>query len=341
MDFSDRVDGKRKSYKASSRRHRILQDGTHELGDLSDDDDEESLERRIARLKREVQEAKDEYTRLKESENDGELQNDPRLESLSQALENISSPIGFSHTAKSALAEPADDGKLPAEPSNGGSTYTVTYAPSYEQSHALAKAADFDRRLVLLEKGLGINASSSAETGESGRTRSILPTLDTLEKQIQTLAQASTANLDAISRRVRTLATEQDKLNDTREKAKNLRDELGKGGEPASDTDEDTKINALYGILPTIESLTPMLPPLLDRLRSLRAMHADAANASETLDQIEQRQAEMTSELRQWREGLEKLNGAMKEGDSTVEGNMTVMEGWVKGLEERMAKLGQ
>ena len=65
VDFSDRVDGKRKSYKASSRRQRILQDGTEELGDLSDDDDDESLERRIARLKREVEEAKDEYAKRK------------------------------------------------------------------------------------------------------------------------------------------------------------------------------------------------------------------------------------------------------------------------------------
>lgn len=291
-----------------------------------------------------MQEAKDEYTRLKESEKDASSADDTRLESLSQALEEISSPIGVSHTTAKLAPAPveATEDKVPDEPNTGGSTYTVTYAPSYEQSHALAKAADFDRRLLSLEKGLGVNLSSSAETGESGLPRAMLPTLDTLEKQIQTLAQASTANLDAISRRVRTLAAEQDKLNDSREKAKALRDELGKGSSQSTeDTDQDTKINALYGILPTIESLTPMLPPLLDRLRSLRAIHADAATASETLDQIEQRQADMASELKQWREGLDKLNGVMKDGDETVKGNMTVMEGWVKDLEARMAKLGQ
>ncbi|XWW93110.1 hypothetical protein V2A60_001039 [Cordyceps javanica] len=340
VDFSDRVDGKRKSYKASSRRQRILQDGTTELGDLSDDDDEESLERRIARLTREVQEAKDEYAKLKASP---ETQEDTRLQSLSDLLANMSMPSGVTFETTTAKTTPAE--KDAVEEEVGDSTYTITYAPTYEQTHALAKAADFDRRLLALEKGLGISSYSSAEAGAGGLPRAILPTLDNMDKQIATLAQASTANLDIISRRVRTLASEQDKLNDSREKAKTLREELGKGSgasaqsQPGEDAEQETKINALYGVLPTIESLAPLLPPLLDRLRSLRAIHADAATASQTLEQLEQRQADMTAELKQWREGLQKLEETMEEGDSTVKGNMTVMEGWVKDLEERMAKL--
>ncbi|KAM3518946.1 hypothetical protein NHJ13051_007832 [Beauveria bassiana] len=340
VDFSDRVDGKRKSYKASSRRQRILQDGTTELGDLSDDDDEESLERRIARLTREVQEAKDEYATLKGSP---DAQEDTRLQSLSDLLASMSSPSAVPGETATVNTTTADEGA--AEREIGGPTYTITYAPTYEQTHALAKAADFDRRLLALEKGLGISLSVSAEAGEGGLPRAILPTLDNMDKQIATLAQASTANLDAISRRVRTLASDQDKLNDAREKAKALREELGKASGSSSQAqandsaEQETKINALYAVLPTIESLAPILPPLLDRLRSLRAIHADAAAASQTLDQIEQRQADMTAELKQWREGLQKLEETMKESDSTVKGNMTVMEGWVKDLEGRMAKL--
>jgi len=193
----------------------------------------------------------------------------------------------------------------------------------------------------MLEKALGISSTSAPEAGQDGLPRAILPSLDSMEKQISTLSQASTANLDAISRRVRTLASEQDKLNESREKAKALREELGKHGpaSPSDESEQEAKINALYGILPTIENLTPILPPLLDRLRSLRAIHADAAAASQTLERIESQQAEMTGELKQWKEGLDKMEGAMKDGDATVKGNVKVMEGWVKDLEERMAKL--
>ncbi|CEJ81703.1 Putative Dynamitin [[Torrubiella] hemipterigena] len=343
VDFSDRVDGKRRSYKTSSRRQRILADGTHELGDLSDDEDEESLERRIARLQREVQEAKNEYLKQKDAtSSSSDNQPDPRVESLSSVLDEISKPIGVVQTS-SETTPPVDVPKDSAIPQSttGGPTYTVTYAPTYQESHALAKAADFDRRLVILERSLGLALSSANEIGENGLPRAILPTLDAMEKQMSTIAQASTANLDAISRRVRTLAQDQDRLNDTREKAKALREELGRNETPASgeESEQDTKVNALYAILPTIENLSPILPPLLDRLRSLRTIHADAATASQTLDQIEQRQADMTAELKQWNEGLTKLEAAIKAGSTTNESNLKVMEGWVKELEQKMEKL--
>lgn len=344
VDFSDRVDGKRKSYKASSRRQRILQDGTQELGDLSDDDDEESFERRIARLKREVEEAKDEYAKRKaaSSASKSDADTDDRLVSLSQVLQDISMPTGTGSAAHIAHP-PTDSTELePVNPERTeNATYTVTYVPTYEQSHALAKAADFDRRLLMLEKGLGISSTSMPEADSNGLPRAILPTLDSMAKQISTLAEASTANLDAISRRVRSLASEQDKLNDSREKAKSLREELGRhGSTPVTEESEgETKINALYGILPTIENLTPILPPLLDRLRSLRVIHADAATASETLDRIEQQQAEMAAELKQWNEGLEKVDAAIRDGDVATKNNMKVMEEWVKDLEERIDDL--
>ncbi|EEU48409.1 uncharacterized protein NECHADRAFT_74529 [Fusarium vanettenii 77-13-4] len=346
VDFSDRVDGKRKSYKASSRRQRILQDGTEELGDLSDDDDDESLERRIARLKREVEEAKDEYAKRKAGASaqadDDAAKGDDRLASLSQVLDEISKPTGRRVTAQASKAvPPTSQEEKPDLPAVDDATYTVTYAPTYEQSHALAKAADFDRRLLMLEKGLGINASLMPEADVNGLPRAILPTLDSMNKQISTLAEASTANLDTISRRVRTLVQEQDKLNDSREKAKSLREELGRGAPtaPAEESEQEAKINALYGILPTIENLTPILPPLLDRLRSLRAIHADAATASDTLSRIEQQQTEMAAELKQWNEGLAKIEAAMKEGSVSIETNKKVMEEWVKDLEERMEDL--
>ncbi|PTB69828.1 hypothetical protein BBK36DRAFT_1166057 [Trichoderma citrinoviride] len=341
-DFSDRVDGKRRSYKASSRRQRILQDGTEELGDLSDDDDVESLERKIARLKREVEETKDEYAKRKGAaagEADG-AQGDTRLESLSQTLDDLSRRSGITSIQK---IEPTASGadEPVAESLEAGPTYTITYAPTYEQTHALAKAADFDRRLLILERSLGISSSSITEAGEGGLPRAILPTLDSLEKQISTLSQASTANLDTISRRVRALATEQDKLNESREKAKALREELGKhaGSPPADTSEQEAKINALYAILPAIENLTPILPPLLDRLRSLRAIHADAATASQTLDQIEKQQAEITAEVKLWKEGIEKLEETVSNGDKVMKTNVEVMEGWVKDLEQRLEKL--
>ncbi|KAI1824485.1 Dynamitin-domain-containing protein [Xylaria intraflava] len=347
VDFSDRVNGKRKSYRASSRRQRILKDGTAEIGDLTDEEEGETLEKKIARLKREIQEAKEEYDRQREEPGDTTpSQQDAEIVSLSQALDGLSTqPEEVSAPrARSSRStrEPADvqDG-VPFQ-SADNATYTVTYAPSYEQSHALAKAADFDWRLALLEKAIGISSTATPDLEGHSLPRAIMPTLETLQNQIMTLSEASTSSLDSISRRVRTLTQEAEQLEKSRKAAKAAQEELSSAGGSTVETDDTeqiAKINALYGTLPTIESLTPLLPPLLDRLRSLRAIHADAATASDTLERIERSQSEMASDIKQWREGLERIEEAVSKGETAMSGNMKVVEGWVKELEAKMAQL--
>lgn len=368
VDFSDRVDGKRKSYRtATSARRRRRQQQQSVLGDVSDadgdeneDDEEEDyedsdspdgLERKIARLKREVEEAKAAYSRLKtEAAAKASGKGAPGaaagtdLDSLSQALDDIAR-LADEEAAKTA-ARPLST--TPAAAAGGGAQATETAptpAPSAAGAHALAQTADFDRRLVLLERSIGIEGGDGA-----GLPRAILPTLDALQRQIGTLADASTASLDGISRRVRTLAQEADQLAKSRQAAKAAQEALADvtGGASAKteapsttkgDDGDDTKINALYGTLPTIEQLAPLLPPLLDRLRSLRAIHADAAGASELLDELAQQQSDTAAEVKQWRQGLETMEAALRDGEATMGMNAQVMEGWVKELEARLDKL--
>ncbi|KAK4032389.1 Dynamitin-domain-containing protein [Parachaetomium inaequale] len=349
VDFSDRLASKRKSYKTSTRRHRILEDGTEEIGDLSDEDDTRNLARKIARLKREIEEAKEEYGKQKaassESKDEEEVA-EGEFESLSKVLDEMS---GLGQTlAPRAIPAPPPAGlgeKAPGEHADSVS-YTITYAPSYEQTHALAKAADFDSRLVVLEKALGVGSAAMPEFDSNGLPRAIVPLLEYLHKQVSTLSEASVPSLDSISRRVRALTQEAENLEKARRNAKTAHDALASAGaaptaEAATpeDSEQTAKINALYGTLPTIESLTPLLPPLLDRLRSLRIIHADAATASETLARLEKQQAEMAGEIQQWREGLEKVEGAVRAGDATMAKNVDVISRWVKDLEEKMSKL--
>ncbi|ETS87097.1 hypothetical protein PFICI_00925 [Pestalotiopsis fici W106-1] len=339
VNFSDRLDGKRKSYKVTSRRQRILENGTLELGDLSGDeeDDAENLERKIARLKREIEEAKEEYNKRKDSP-DGAPHED--LADLSTALDELTIPTSGLRQPKSPAQNVV---KEPSATSAAidGATYTVTYAPDYEQSHTLAKTADFDRRLAQLETAIGVTAASMPGLDGDRLPGAVVPTLEHLQKQLTILSQASTSSIDTISRRVRELTKEADQLEKARKAAKAAQESLEASGVQTSEpADEQTaKINALYGTLPAIESLAPLLPPLLDRLRSLKAIHSNAATASETLDRIEKNQSEMAEDIIQWREGLDKIETAIKASDSSMNGNMEVIDGWVKGLEARLSKL--
>jgi len=353
VDFSDRLNSKRKSYKASSRRQRILEDGTEEYGEMSDEDDGINLERKLARLRREVEEVKQQYAKQKavgQQPGPGAADHDGDFASLTEALsEIIKESEGFrSGPADGAAMKSTRQVATPAASdiaTRDEATYSVTYAPAYEQTHALAKAADFDRRLVLLEKSLGIGSSAFPELDANGLPRAVLPTLETLQRQISTLSEASTSSLDTITRRVRTLTQEAENLEKARRDAKAAQEALASTGvAPAEganveESEQTAKVNALYGTLPTIENLAPLLPPLLDRLRSLRAIHADAGTASETLARIEKRQTDMAADIHQWRDGLEKVEAAMQQGDAAMGGNVRVVEGWVRDLETKMAKL--
>lgn len=66
VNFSDSIAAKRKSYKSKNRRRQRRDDGLEEVGDLSDGEDE-SLERKMARLRREVEELKVEMANREES----------------------------------------------------------------------------------------------------------------------------------------------------------------------------------------------------------------------------------------------------------------------------------
>lgn len=347
VDFSDRVNAKRKSYKTSTRRQRGPSEDAREYGDFSDEEGE-SLERRLARLRREVEEAKEEYARRRRDEqgNEGQADLEADIIALSRTLNGLTSNEGDSLSTYGQFARNLGTGvgaSAPPQTSKGKestNTYTVTYAPTYQQSHALAKAADFDARLSMLERSLGLsNADLTAST-----SKAIIPSLDTLSQQLVLLTTSTPSSLDNISRRVRTLTQEAERLEESRKAAKAAKDALRAAGgdvteEEGEDSEQVAKINALYGTLSTIETLSPVLPLLLDRLRSLRAIHADAATASESLGRIEEKQSEQAEEIKKWKEGLQQVEQAIKNGESTMSGNVKTVESWVKDLEKKIEKM--
>lgn len=372
--FSSRTSSKRKSYRSSSRKRR--KDGPDINGlingiEISSDEEVESLERKLARLRKEVAEVQGEFEQKRAKKEDGATQQPQheaeRLDTLSRILESVdpSDADGSANAATrlrrrlvaatkppgTSVNSPHGSESRPAQQNGTSSTYTVTYAPSFQEEHTLSKISDFDSRLTLIEAALGLDAIL-LPTQDTSSPKAILPVLDTLDKQLTTLSTSTAASLDQVSQRVGQLTQDAEKLEQARKAAKVAQETLSpssedfpllhtpaKAADALDDVEQSSKINALYGTLSTIESLAPLLPSVLDRLRSLRSFHADAATASQTLAKLEMRQEDMKQELQGWREGLKKVENAMKQGEQTVRGNTETVEGWVKELEERMRKL--
>lgn len=214
------------------------------------------------------------------------------------------------------------------------STYTVTYAPGYAQSHTLSQIADFDDRLNILERALGLPQSALNDLDRELPTHAVIPTLNDLATKILSLTTSSPATIDNAARRARNLTAETEKLTEARKAAKAAA--LDGIMDPLEQDETVAKINALFGLLPTVEKMTPLLPATLQRLRSLRTVHQDAARAAEALTELEKKQEEMEIELRKWEETLEKVEGVVKESTGTIEENVVKVEGWVRQLEEKL-----
>lgn len=103
--------------------------------------------------------------------------------------------------------------------------------------------------------------------------------------------------------------------------------------------EQAAKITALYNLIPTIQSLQPLLPTVLERLRALSVVHAGAADTKGEMDEIENRLAQWERDLEKWREAVQSVESGMEEGREVMKENVEVIGGRVREIEQRMKLL--
>ncbi|KAJ5679571.1 hypothetical protein N7462_007815 [Penicillium macrosclerotiorum] len=218
VNFSDSISAKRQAYRSKdkSRRHRRRRDdGTEEVGDLSDSEDE-SLERRLARLRREVEDLKIEMANQSagvtieggEGGQSGTADGSEKAENkalgdgvaeLSRALDNLhASSRGVQpspYSAAATLSQKLDLQTIPTKnkgapekeqlPAESSTTAARTPVPPQAADPAagiLSHAAAFESRLALLEASMGISTSSNPFVGDGISEPALQPVLPSLEQ---------------------------------------------------------------------------------------------------------------------------------------------------------------
>ncbi|PIA92935.1 hypothetical protein CB0940_04363 [Cercospora beticola] len=339
-DLSDRVDGRRKGY-------RVKRGGAVQ-------DDDETLEAKIARLRREVEECRAEAEaerrqRKADTDNEDGEDDDGYVDATEKLCEML---------AEAQLPEKARKKKGHAR-NNSGSVFhdaPSTAIPDtgtdrdgdVNDEHTLTKVSAFEARLAALEQSLGIASLDSVTDADSASTP-LLPTLTLLDHQLASLTTAtSLSSLEQATSRIQKLKSEAHNLAQLQRAAVSAKstpagsdDEEESEAPPLLSSDDMKRLETLYTLLPSLQSLSPIVPPLVERLRSLRTLHSAAANASRDLDDIESRQAEMDKELKMWREGLQKVEEAVEQHGQANGRNGNFVKGWVEDLEARVKALGR
>ncbi|KAJ5496059.1 hypothetical protein N7539_001175 [Penicillium diatomitis] len=289
----------------------------------------------------------------------------PEPASTAETTISAVTPVSSQTAAAAAAAAAAATGAPSPQPSAG----LLSHAVAFEERLALLESSI----------GISTSSNPFVgDAFSEPALQPVLPTLDQMTSRLSALtgllmgsnypaaggshsnagvAASTTPNLEALSSRIRKMTADADALAFSRKRAADAAKaaqtaRIASGSSDADalpltsadrsnsiDDDQIAKIQALYTTLPTIQSLHPLLPSVLDRLRSLRACHAGAAHAAESLNELEKRHAEMATEIVQWREGLTAVEERMKQGEQALRSNVDTVEPWVRDLEARMARL--
>lgn len=208
-NFSDSIAMKRQAYRSkdkSQRRRRRREDGTEEVGDLSDSEDE-SVERRLTRLRREVEDLKMEManksalektvvesTPAAASQEGGDLGDG--VAELSRALDNLhASSRGVPNASYSAAAlltqklgsessapNKADGQKLSKSQLDGPAPAVTMAEAGLSTAGILSHTAAFESRLALLEASMGISSASNPFVGDGFSEPALQPVLPALDQ---------------------------------------------------------------------------------------------------------------------------------------------------------------
>ncbi|KAL3476400.1 Dynamitin-domain-containing protein [Aspergillus californicus] len=352
VNFSDSIASKRKSYKTKGRRKQRNAEGE------DSDDENESLERKLARLQREVEELKDEMT-ASEKLDDG-------VEKLSRALDNLyasSRGVSQPRSAAAAISKKLASTQ-PFQPSGAQARATASdlelETTGSVSSGILSHAAAFDARLAMIEAAMGISTSSNpfiSDGTSEPPLQPVLPALNHLTSRLSTLttllvgqsafpaapttnsaaasATVTTPALEMLSTRIRKLTADAEALASARKRAsesakaaQNARltrtasissASPGAGADPDQiAAQRDEQATKIQALYATLPTIQSLHPILPSVLERLRSLRAIHAGAAQASESLD--------ELEKRQADMAAEIGQWREGLKTVEEKMSVGE---------------
>ncbi|KAL1921275.1 uncharacterized protein VTP21DRAFT_10991 [Calcarisporiella thermophila] len=198
-----------------------------------------------------------------------------------------------------------------------------------EPSEAVPSSAlvDLDSRVATLERLMG---STSGQFGELPplANSNLVATVDKLEHQLTLLTQPR--HLEGMSRRVKLLTNDLERLSDLLEK------DVPPPGQYTKETEE--RILKIFGLLEHIDPLMPLTPALLARLQSLQHLHIETATFAESVPILAEEQQKLEGELRRVDEACTRVQRGL-ERFGAVRKEVLGLEGKLSQLMERVELL--
>jgi nuclear migration protein JNM1 len=276
----------------------------------------ESLEARISRLNREIEEVNLEVER----------RGGKRQEDSAKAVKDLKDVL-------QKLSVSGDDKKLKFYTDLGTKSQKplVAETSSITATSSLGTFTSLEERLHSLETKLGIVGPE--------QTRPIIPVLTYLRERINLLT-ASPATLDRAVNNLKTLTADTERLR--KEVSLNVISvdptiaATGDTNSSLTAYNHAHQINTIYNSIPLLKTVSEQIPLILRRLETLQTIHADASVVASTFRDFDATLKSLQQGIDQWRESLQTLETKIQEYQVKSDDNVKKVQDWVKELEDRL-----
>lgn len=182
--------------------------------------------------------------------------------------------------------------------------------------------SELDKRLAALERLVGTSEREEPSLSES---------LTRLDHLVSILTQPR--HLDSISRRVKLLLADLDRASASR-----------KPDTPSEDattltSEEYEHLQSLFKLLPRLDPLLPVIPPLLTRLWSLSTLHTEALGIAHDLREMQGADAGAREQEGELKAVVEGVRQGMAEAAGLIQGNWESLQGRISDLDTRIKRL--
>lgn len=212
----------------------------------------------------------------------------------------------------------------------------------------MVKLSDLDHRLAGLESLIGIQDALQSE--EQALPRPLLPSLARIEHLLTLLTQPR--HLDGISRRIKVLVSELERVHEARRKLMISGEEgdvtRGEGMENGKSEGSSTinlapetlkKLDTVLPILSRVDSMLPIVPTLLSRLQSLSSLHASSANFAHDVEALQGILKSSNTQSQELKQMLGNLQSSLVENEQRTKDNLVIVEERIESITKRMSNL--
>lgn len=271
----------------------------------------ETLEARIARLKHEIEQVREDVDRIDD---------EAELDELKDVLEQLEKTTTAKHKARKSDATITSGIAQKLYSSLGMKSNTpVTTRSDVTDTENIQQNQDTNKQVLEMEVRVSKLEKLIGSIDTTKEAKPLLYTLQDLKTKLSLLTSTPAA-VETSVRNLQPLLATVDVLNSKQQ--------------PSATVAQQERIKNFYEQLAKFENFQALMPKVLQRLQCLSEIHSDASNANATFKDMDNIISTLRNDLGKWEESIEGLEQKFVNIEETSQKNKETVKTWIEEIKK-------